>query len=110
VIAFRGGANTSRRERQTPPRDVPVTLSATPTEIKASFGPGLKDRAAAVLAVDAATGKPVPLGYALQSERVLRADGTLEAVRVPATALPREVRLHAVVDDAVVATETIEPR
>jgi outer membrane protein assembly factor BamB len=69
----------------------------------------LADHVAAVLLVDAATGRPVTLDYGLTSQRTTDASGVLSTVRIPITGknVPRLLRAYLMVDSAAVATATL---
>ena len=55
--------------------------------------------------MDAATGKPVTLGYALETTRAASAAGALTSVSVPTKGhtLPKSVRVHLMIDTASAA-------
>lgn len=89
-----------------------VELSATSTEVSATFaGSSLKlaEHVAALLVVDAASGRPVTLDYGLSTTRAAAADGTLARVAVPwkGATIPASSRVYAVIDATPVAVATL---
>ena len=64
---------------------------------------------ASLLLVDASTGSPVTMGYALDSVRTPAADGTLATVSIPFNGhtYPASVRAYLMIDSTPVANATI---
>lgn len=113
AIAVYGAAKVAKYTGATPaPSAGTVAFSIASDAITATLtGSALKPDAhvAALLAVDAATGRPVTLGYGLETTRTVAADGTLATVSVPTKgyALPAQLRVHLMVDTASAAQGTL---
>ena len=109
AITIFGGANFTRYGAATSPAGVgTVTFAATADAITATLtGSTLVagDHVTSLLVVDAATGKPVTLGYALESTRTTSATGALASVGIPIKGhtLPKNVRVYLMVDTAAAA-------
>jgi hypothetical protein len=106
ALSVVAAANLAYHGPQTTPAGLgTVALSADATGVTATLtGSSLKlaDHLASILLVDAATGAPVTMGYALDTVRTAAADGSLATVRVPYNghAHPASVRAYLMVDTA----------
>jgi len=114
LISFAAAANVLYHGAQTAPAGVgTVTFTATSTSVTATLtGDTLvaADHVASVLLVDATSGAPVSLGYALTTVRTIASDGvTLASVTVPfnGATVPASVRAYLMVDTAPAATTTL---
>ncbi|HEY2515273.1 MAG TPA: PQQ-binding-like beta-propeller repeat protein, partial [Polyangiaceae bacterium] len=69
----------------------------------------LKDHLVSILLVDATTGSPVVMGYALDSVRTAAPDGTLATVKIPYNGHthPANVRAYVMVDTVAAATSAL---
>lgn len=88
-----------------------VTLAATTEHLTATFaGSSLRPdtHQVGLLAVDAATGRPLALDYGYGTERTAGPDGTLTAVRVPydGATIPETLRIYLLVDGYPAARTT----
>lgn len=89
-----------------------VSFAATKDAITATLtGATVKpdEHLAAILVVDAATGKPVTLGYGLDTTRTTTSNGALATVSVPTTGhtLPASMRVYLMIDAASAAKGTL---
>ena len=112
-IAFVAAANLTYHGKQTTPAGVGnVVFTAASDGVTATLsGSSLQASAhlASVLLVDAQTGSPVPLGYALDTVRTSAADGTLASVKIPYGSVtpPSSVRAYLMIDTAPAAKATM---
>jgi hypothetical protein len=112
-ISFVAAANVLYHGVQSAPSGVGiVTFTTTSTGVTATLTSGTlvaADHLASVLLVDATTGSPVTLGYALDTVRTPAADGTLASVTVPFTGatVPSSVRAYLMIDTMPVANATL---
>jgi hypothetical protein len=106
ILDVFGGSNLRPYEGGVPP--IPplptgVTFAVRDGALTARVGGDsvpLAEHAVGLLAVDAATGEPLPLDYGYTMERVADANGLLREVRIPlgSVALPPEVRAYLMID------------
>jgi hypothetical protein len=112
-ISFAAGANLTYHGAQSAPAGVgTVAFTAASDGITATLtGATLKasDHLASILVVDAATGQPVTLGYALDTVRTPAADGTLAQVKLPygSHTHPANVRVVLMIDTYPAARGTL---
>lgn len=89
-----------------------VTLGATDEHVVATVtGSSLRPETnqLGVLALDAATGRPIALDYGYATERTTGADGTIASVRIPygPASVPPAMRLYFLVDGYPAARATV---
>lgn len=113
VLAVSGAANFTLYSGAAQPSGVgTVAFAATADAVTATLTGStlpLADHVAAVLLVDAATGKPVTLDYGLSTARTADAAGALATVSVPIAGktLPPMARAYLMIDTWPAATATI---
>jgi outer membrane protein assembly factor BamB len=113
VLAVSGAANFTRYADAAAPAGVgTVAFSATTDAVTATLTGTtlpLAEHVAAVLLVDAATGKAVTLDYGLQTTRKADAGGVLQSVSVAITGktVPPQARVYLMIDMWPAATATI---
>jgi hypothetical protein len=104
VIRFLAASNTRRRADLVAPTGIgTATYAATASAITATLAGStvkLAEHVVSLLAIDAATGAPVPLDYAFSTTATANADGTLATVSVATkgATLPTSMRVHLMVD------------
>jgi hypothetical protein len=113
VLSFFGGANFTKRSDVMAPANVgqvafaiangAVTATLTGSQL------ALKDHLASILLVDATTGKPVTLGYGLDTTRTAAMDGTIATVSVPfgMNTVPKSVRAYLMIDTSAAAMSAL---
>jgi hypothetical protein len=113
VISVFGGANFTRYGAATPATGVgTVTFAATADAVTATLtGSSLQaaDHVASILLVDAVSGKPVTLGYGLETTHTASASGALTSVTVPTKGhtLPKSARAYLMIDTGAAAHGTL---
>jgi outer membrane protein assembly factor BamB len=104
VIRFLAASNTRRRADLVAPTGIgTVAYAMNATSITATLtGSSVKlaDHVVSLLAIDAATGAPVPLDYAFSTSATTNADGTLATVSVATkgATIPSSMRVHLMID------------
>jgi outer membrane protein assembly factor BamB len=114
LISFVAAANVSYRGPQSSTASAAgtVALTAATGGVTATLTGStlqLAQHLAWILLVDATTGAPVTLGYALDTTRTAAADGTIATVTIPfnGATVPASARAYLMIDDAPAAMTTL---
>jgi hypothetical protein len=113
VVRFFGGANFVHAPKSAAPSGVgDVTFDVTAGAVTATIAGGAlraSEHLAGILLVDAVTGKPVTLGYGLETKRTADPSGVLTSVTIPLAghAVPKSVRAYLMIDSAAAAKATL---
>jgi len=112
VISVYGAARVAKYAAAAAPAAGDVAFAKSSDAITATLtGSAIRpdEHLAALLVVDAATGRPVTLGYGLETTRTTTPSGTLATVSVPTKGhtLPAQMRVYLMIDTTPAANGTL---